>query len=146
MAPIPTKHKVLKMNIFCTSSCPIQSAQDLSNNLVVKMILESAQMLSTAHYILDGSQVGYKPTHVNHPCSIFSRSGDENYQWLWQHFNALCGEYTHRTGKVHKTGSLLETLKTPPKNITKRPLSIDFLCMPDDCKKTLDVPRITATI
>lgn len=127
------------MNIFAVSSCPVESAQDLPDVLCNKMIIESAQLLSTAHVELDGNQIAYKATHRNHPCALFCRSGDENYQWLWHHFKALCDEYTHRTGKVHKTSSLLESLKTPPKNISKRPLSIDFQCYPEDCFKSFDI-------
>lgn len=129
------------MNIFTTSECPIESAQTLPDNLCIKMILESAQMLCTAHFILDGVQKQYKPSHVNHPCSIFVRKSDENYNWLYQHFVALCEEYSYRTGKVHASSSLMESLKTPPKNIDKKPLSIDFMCMDDKYKKTLCVHK-----
>lgn len=127
------------MNIFATNECPVKSAQALPNILVNKMILESAQILSTAHFELDGKQVGYKPTHKNHPCSIFARKSSGNYKWLWEHYKALCDEFTFRTGKVHKTSSLLETLKTPPKNIGNSAVSIDFMCMPDEHKRTLNV-------
>ena len=102
------------------------------------MIVESAQLLSTAHFENDGVIVGYKPTHKNHPCAIFTRKTSGNYEWVYNHFVALCDEFTRRKGKVHKTSELIETLKTVPKNIRKCAVDIDFMCMPDDCKKTLD--------
>lgn len=127
------------MNIFTTDSCPIVSAQSLCDIHVNKMILESAQLLSTAHFVLDGEHKGYKATHKNHPCAIWSRKNSGNYEWLWNHFKALSDEFTFRTGKVHKSSSLLETLKSPPKNIANDVVSIDFMCMPDEHKKTLNV-------
>lgn len=129
------------MNIFTSYECPVKSAQALPDNLCTKMVLESAQMLCTAHYVLDGVQKKYKPSHMNHPCSIFVRESEENYNWLYSHFVALCDEYSFRTGRVHATSSLLEELKTAPKNISNRPLSIDFMCMPDEYKKTLCVHK-----
>ena len=129
------------MNIFCVYECPVESAKALPDNLTNKMILESAQMLCTAHTVLDGVQKKYKPTHSNHPCSVFVRQSKENYNWLYRHFQSLCDEYSYRTGKVHATSSLLEELKTAPKNISNNPLSIDFMCMPDEYKKTLDVQK-----
>jgi hypothetical protein len=83
------------MNIFVTSQCPAESARHLDNKRVIKMILESAQMLSTA---IDGP---YKPTHVNHPCTIWARKTRSNYMWLLEHMVHLCIEYTRRYGKVH---------------------------------------------
>ena len=90
------------MNIFATSECPFESASYLDNKRVVKMILESAQLLSTAlrHH---GSDAPYKATHVHHPCTKWVCQSRSNYMWLLQHFSALCGEYTKRYGKVHKS-------------------------------------------
>lgn len=105
------------MNIFITNACPIKSAQDHVNSHLVKQILESCQLLSTAHYVLDGKQVAYKPTHHNHPSAIWTRQSKGNYLWLFEHFKALCNEYTHRTGKVHKSSEWLEKLAIPPVSI-----------------------------
>lgn len=129
------------MNIFTTSKCPVESAISLCDTLCTKMVLESAQLLCTAHYVLDGIQKPYKPTHINHPCSIFTRTSKANYMWLYEHFRALCEEYEYRTGKVHKTSELLETLSVPPVNAPDKDLSIDFLCIPDEYKQTLDIHR-----
>lgn len=112
------------MNIFYIDECPIKSAQMQVDRHVVKMILESAQMLSTAHRILDGDDnvdpILYKSTHKNHPCSKWCRESLENYEWLYHHFCSLCDEYTHRYGKIHLTDSKLrEPLSCVPRNIPK---------------------------
>ena len=123
------------MNIFVSHKCPTISAQNLPNILVNKMIIESAQLLSTAHHSLDGIQVGYKPTHSGHPSSKWCRSTSANYQWLYAHFKALCSEYTFRTGKVHKTSELLSVLDKLPCNIKKAELEPFAMCMGDEYKR-----------
>ena len=123
------------MNIFSTDICPIKSAQALPNVLVNKMVVEAAQILSVAHYKLDGDVVGYKPTHHNHPSCIWSRSSSENYLWLYAHFKALCDEFTLRTGKVHKTSELLPVLSKLPKNIPQGELQPFALVMPVEFQK-----------
>ncbi len=85
-----------------TSPCPKESAKFLDNTRVVKMVLETAQMLSTAlayHFI----DIGYKTTHPNHPCNIWVRKSRENFLWTVEHGKALSEEYTKRYGKVHKS-------------------------------------------
>jgi hypothetical protein len=111
------------MNIFYLHTDPVISAQAMTNKHVVKMILESAQLLSTAHHVLDGdNNLLYKKTHVNHPSNIWTRESVDNYNWLYQHFIALCEEYTKRYGKIHMTQTkLANMLKTPPRNIKHIP-------------------------
>lgn len=89
------------MNIFVTSSCPRESAEVLDDKRVIKMILESAQMLSTAMHV-NGLNAPYKPTHKNHPCTIWTRTSKKNYLWLYDHFIALMEQYSSRYGKTHK--------------------------------------------
>lgn len=120
------------MNIFATSQCPIQCAQEMTNVHVVKMILESAQLLSTAHFVIDGVQVGYKPTHKNHPCAIWCRETAGNYAWLYNHFKALCREFTYRTGKVHKSSEQLQALWLWPKGIKAGKLTPFALCASEE--------------
>lgn len=120
------------MNIFITSACPIRSAQDHVNAHLLKQILESAQLLSTAHVILDGKQVAYKATHQNHPSAVWCRQSKANYLWLFEHFKALCDEYEYRTGKVHKSVEHLETLSKTPVSIDDKPLSEFVFVGPDE--------------
>ena len=91
--------------------------------------------MSTAHFVLDGIQVGYKPTHRNHPSAVWTRSTSANYQWLYAHFKALCSEYTFRTGKIHKTSELLSVLDKLPCNIKKAELEPFAMCMDDEYKR-----------
>lgn len=95
------------MNIFVTSSCPYKCAEYLDDKRVVKMVLETAQMLSTAirEQGYEGSEI-YKATHKNHPCNVWARETKQNFLWLLRHFRALCIEYTDRYGRVHKSSQL----------------------------------------
>lgn len=128
------------MNIFYLSHDPVECAKFHVNKHVVKMILESAQLLSNAHHMLDGDQVIkpiYKLTHKNHPSAIWVRSSADHYNWLWQLLKALCHEYTYRYEKVHKVEreGLLEILKDPPQTIPKVGwLSDPTPAMPDHYK------------
>lgn len=127
------------MNIFVLSKSPVYSAQMQCNKHIVKMVLESAQMLSTAHRMLDGvlhvndkgkgkyimedqskEDLLYKVTHPNHPCSIWTRESIVNYMWHYQHFVALCDEYTYRYNKKHATDAKLrDLLFEVPHNINR---------------------------
>ena len=93
------------MNIFYLRKDPIKAAQYQYNKHVVKMILESAQMLCTAHHEImgDDANVPYKRAHVNHPSTIWTRSSADNYAWLYWHMVALGDEYTKRYNKIHLT-------------------------------------------
>ena len=100
-----------KMNIFYLDRHPIKAAQMMCDKHVVKMILESAQILSTAHRVLDGDDYAdryglYKIAHKNHPSTIWARSGGLNYLWLYDHMRGLMQEYTYRYGKIHATERL----------------------------------------
>ena len=91
------------MNIFYLHEDPVKAAKLQYNKHVVKMILESAQMLCTAHHEIlgDDADVPYKRAHVNHPSTIWARRSAQNYAWLYDHFVALAQEYKKRYGKDH---------------------------------------------
>ena len=127
------------MNIFYLDRDPVVAAQMQCDKHVVKMILESAQMLSTAHRVLDGDEYAnnyglYKMAHKNHPSTIWARTCDENYEWLWNHMEALMYEYTHRYGKKHATERLTHALWKLPINISYGEFTDPPQCMPDYCK------------
>lgn len=134
------------MNIFMVDSDPYVAAQCLCDKHVVKMILESAQMLSTAHRVLDGDKEGnlsdanydlalYNITHKNHPCSKWVRESRYNYDWLYYHMDALIGEYHFRYEKTHKCFSLITPLYKFPENIDRRTGPSDLPpCMPEEYK------------
>ena len=96
------------MNIFASSNCPIESAKYLDNSRVIKMTLESAQLLSSALRLCGyvGDNI-YKISHKNHPSNVWCRTTQGNYKWLLEHFRALCDEYNRRTGKIHASSKLL---------------------------------------
>jgi hypothetical protein len=129
------------MNIFYLDRDPVKAAQMMCDKHVVKMILESAQMLSTAHRVLDGDELAdkagmYKMTHKNHPSTIWARSSIENYVWLYEHMDALMGEYTYRYGKKHATERLHGPLSRAPLHILEMPMGFTDppKCMPEYCK------------
>ena len=135
------------MNIFVLDQDPALAACYHTDKHVVKMILESAQMLSSAHRLLDGHEWAnkhnlYKLTHQNHPCSIWARSSVSNYNWLYLLFVNLCKEYNQRYGKQHLTWTKLGlALAVPPTNIPHATLSPFAQAMPDAYK---DNDAITA--
>ena len=136
------------MNIFYIDEDPVQAAQWMVDRHVVKMILESAQLLSTAHRYLDGveyegkSKTGrkkkswvlsdarelvlYQATHINHPSAVWCRQSVENYNWLVEHFFALCEEYTNRYNKKHKCsqGDLAYMLQSPPHKLKEYDMTL----------------------
>ena len=90
------------MNIFYLDKDPFKAAELQYNKHVVKMILESAQMLCTAHHVYGFPEdVPYKQAHLNHPSTIWCRQNRHNYMWLYRHMIALGDEYTRRYGKTH---------------------------------------------
>lgn len=104
------------MNIFALYTDPRYSAIEQIDAHVVKMTLETAQILSTAAMIRipdirERMPTGtfYKPTHVNHGCVRWAASNVRNYNWLISHFQALLTEYTRRFGKRHKCGTMVTT-------------------------------------
>jgi len=96
------------MNIFVSSFDPIESAQFLDDKRVVKMCLESAQILSTVMNE-NGLNGPYKTTHKNHPIVKWVKESSENYWWLIEHFSALCDEYNLRFNKEHKCNQHYDT-------------------------------------
>jgi len=126
------------MNIFYLSRDPHEAARLQCDRHVVKMILETAQLLSTAHNELDGTQVAYKSTHKNHPSAVWVRSSANAYVWAWHHLKALGCEYERRYQKVHKTiANHLETLCGLPVALESdvTPFVDPPQCMPDECKR-----------
>lgn len=122
------------MNIFFLDKDPVLAAQYQLNKHVVKMILESAQLLSSAHYFYPSTIADkiYKLTHKNHPSSVWTRYNLSNYQWLCQHAKSLAQEYTYRYDKTHKCESLIDLLTdNPPKLSPATDISFPALAMPD---------------
>jgi hypothetical protein len=148
------------MNIFYLHNDPKICAEMHTDKHVIKMILEYAQLLSTAHRVLDGtptvglSKMGrkktsyvlsdfrdtilYSATHLNHPSAIWARLSKANYQWLHSLLIELCKEYTYRYGKVHlcERSGLVTALSMIPKKLETVDRTFDepFPAMPDEVK------------
>ena len=126
------------MNIFYLDADPIKAAQIQYNKHVVKMILESAQMLCTAHHLLDpcnSDDIPYKVAHKNHPSTIWVRQSAPHYLWLYHHMIALGEEYTKRYGKEHLTiTKCKDVLARYPGGIFNVGFSQPPQAMPDEYK------------
>ena len=124
------------MNIFYLHEDPEVCASYFYDKHKVKMILESAQMLCTAHHHYNrGEYVPYKKAHYNHPSTIWTRQSKQHYSWLWLHMMALGEEYTRRYGKQHLTIiKCAEALCSPPDDMPNTSFVPPPQCMPDEYK------------
>ena len=131
------------MNIFYLHTDPSACAAAQCDKHVVKMVLETAQLLCTAHRIIDGDDIAdaknlYKATHRNHPSAVWVRSSQAAYEWTAAHFCALLSEYAARYSKRHACSKLLLALLTPPSGIADEPFTAPPQCMPDEYKLPYD--------
>ena len=123
------------MNIFYLHHDPKINAQYHVDKHIVKMCIEYAQLLSTAHRLLDGNIYTdktknnrnikrwnledhrecllYKASHINHPSNIWARQSTENYKYLFLMYISCLQEYTHRYCKIHGSQKL-EFILTKP--------------------------------
>jgi len=123
------------MNIFYLDECPKKAAKLQYNKHVVKMILESAQMLCTAHHHYgNGDNVPYKKAHYNHPSTVWVRQNSIHYDWLYDHMIALGNEYTKRYGKTHLSITKCKDLVYLPPGIPTVMFNQPPQCMPDEYK------------
>jgi len=143
------------MNIFVTDPSPVRSAQVLPDKHIVKMPLETCQMLAIV--CSDKWGHGYGKLHKkdgtpystdkgafrNHPCTVWAMEGVINAWWLVAHGFALCEEYTHRYGKVHscektilEAGHIIPFTMERPKSLTR--------AMPDEYKHDTSIDTFTA--
>jgi len=146
------------MIVFYLDKDPKVCAEMHCDKHVVKMIIEYAQLLSTAHRVLDGTMYQgktannrnikrwrltdtvlennvYKASHINHPSGIWTRATKANYEYMFRLWSALCQEYTHRYGRIHLTQSKLEhIICNTPSNIPEGDLTEIPQAMPNDAK------------
>lgn len=145
------------MNIFFFSKNTQECARMHCSKHTVKMIVEYAQLLCTAHRLLDGTEsvviknnrrkkvwilpnrtkneILYSATHINHPSAKWTRHTRANYTWLFNLWSRLCDEYEYRYGKIHATKTKLwDLLITPPVNIPDGIFSSPWRAMPEKYK------------
>lgn len=115
------------MNIFFLDRNPVKAAQYQCNKHVVKMILETDELLrltNCAHPKITG-----KYRYINHPCRKWVSESAENYRWLYKHLRALLWEYKYRYEKEHKYEKLSKRLRVGPK-LPEVGLTQPYLAMP----------------
>ena len=144
------------MNIFYLHEETKECAKQHLDKHVVKMILEYAQLLSTAHRLLDGYEYEgksisgrkamrwklddarednlYMASHMKHPSGMWCRETSRNYMWLYSLWRDLMKEYTFRYGKHHVAERLIPFLDNLPKNIKFGELTTMPQCMPEQYK------------
>jgi len=94
------------MNIFASFPCPERSARYLDDTRIIKMVLESCQLMATAASMHGRWVEGFPyPSHVHHPLTKWVAAGRENFDWLWAHAWAMDYERRCRydNDRVHKT-------------------------------------------
>lgn len=122
------------MNIFFINEEPQVCADFLDDKRVVKMILENCQMLST---VLGGP---YKPTHRNHPCTLWVGESYENAKWLIEYTHCLLQRYTRIYNKVHKCESLMPNFE---RQVNTHPFLNTEFTFPPNCTTLKDIDRVT---
>ena len=131
------------MNIFFLDENPKLSAQYHVDKHVVKMILETAQLLCGVHHMTDQVptkyptstlQVPYKLSHKNHPCAVWARQSLSNYLYLCELGLELGKEYTYRYGKRHKSIDVIEWCIINKPNIPDIGFTTPAMAMPDEYK------------
>jgi hypothetical protein len=119
------------MNIFVLHDDPYWAALYHCDKHVPKMILESAQMLST---VMGGP---YLPTHKNHPCTLWVAESYANAHWLWLLAKNLNNEYRKRFNHEydHKSWQAIKHLAMlMPNYLPDEPMTPFAQAMPDEYK------------
>ena len=151
------------MNVFYIHKDPEIAAKQHCDKHCTKMIVEYAQLMCTAHRLLDGEEYFdknkrghrlrrwrlpddreqrlYLASHYGHPSNVWVRTSTQHYDWLYKCFDALCAEFTLRYGKFHKTDlDLREYLERKPDNLHDNGFVDPPKAMPDQYKLTKTIP------
>jgi hypothetical protein len=153
------------MNIFYLSAYEDMCAQMHCDSHCSKMIIEYAQLMSTAHRVLDGEEYYgrtknnrrikrwlhpdaeledtlYKASHINHPSAIWVRQSRANYRWLYHMWTELNREFMYRYNKnvPHESFRKLQfILGNEPTNLKEGFFTEPTPAMPDDVKEECSV-------
>lgn len=142
------------MNIFYLDTNPKECAEMHIDRHCSKMLVEYAQLMSTAHRVLDGNEyydknkigrrikrfshsepVLYKATHMNHPSNVWLRQSKHNYKFLYEMWCCLHDEFIIRYGKSHMSYTkLVDVLRFPPSNCSNSPFTQPTQAMPEDVR------------
>ncbi|XGA08532.1 MAG: pyrimidine dimer DNA glycosylase/endonuclease V [Wolbachia endosymbiont of Xenopsylla cheopis] len=135
------------MNILILDKDPIIAAQMLCDKHVVKMPLETAQLLCSVFWVslnnqISLSQIPYKLTHHNHPCSIWSRQSQANFSWLVDYGIAICKEYSFRYNKIHKSEKVIHWCNDNQSRLVFKELQLLFKQCLSNIKKKVQKKHI----
>lgn len=123
------------MNIFYLDQDPVKSARAHGDKHIVKMPLETAQILSTVwHLFGDDCEVKnsiYKATHTTHPCTQWVATNQSTYGWTFRFYVALCQEFEFRRGKIHASYGLSKYLRLIPSGLSEGKFITPPQCIPD---------------
>jgi len=126
------------MNVFYLHHLPPIAAGYHCDKHVGKMLIESCQLLATAHHEYgNGHNVTYRPTHKNHPSAVWIRKSHLHYEWVSDLARHLGRQFFWRYGHTHKSSDILsKELMYPPSAMRSLPLlwSNPPLAMPDEFK------------
>jgi len=118
--------------------CPVICAEMHCDKHVIKLILETAQMLCVVWHVSDPEHKIYDPpykkTHLNHPCTKWARTSIDNYEWLCKLGKELCKEYTYRYGKVHKCEQYINIMAELNPNLPSLGFTIPPQALPETYK------------
>ena len=153
----------IDMNIFVTDPCPIQSARNLPDKHIVKMPLETCQMLAIIysdwyygvgklHKVNGQPYATARGAFRNHPCTQWAAANQYNLAWLIRHGYALCHEYQARYNKVHTCFDVIEQAERIYHNsfpdeflsLASRKVTEFTRAMPEDIKFDTSIDTITA--
>ena len=133
------------MNIFFLDPNPKTCAAYHCDKHVIKMILETTQMLSTAYHLCCPDRIKdletslYKPAYKNHPSTIWARESIQNFRWLHSLGMALCKEYTYRYYKTHKSETILRSMCKALPILSNKKFEEPPQCMPEIWKSSCAV-------
>ena len=127
------------MNIFVLDTDPHKAAIHQLDKHIVKMPLETAQMLCSALVRHGCEDTPYKAAYRKHPCTIWAGDSRNNFNWLIEHGLSLCKEYTARYGREHKSQAVIEWCATQAHKIPQGQLTEFAQAMPDHYKDSCPV-------
>jgi len=131
------------MNIFILDKDPTLAAQYQCDKHVVKMVLETAQLLCTVVSDL-GADVPYKATHRKHPCTLWAAESRQNFEWLVEHGISLAEEYTLRYDREHKSEAVIRLAAKHSRLLPDKGLTPWAQAMPDEYKAACAVEAYRA--
>lgn len=132
------------MNIFVISASPIECAQALDDKRIIKMALETAQILSTALSIRGYEEAPYPPLYPRHPCVKWAAENLANWEWLFAYLGELNHEYKRRFLKNTDMPSVARIRESDVERIAQTLLPKGSMTEFPNCSGVPDLPVFEA--